>query len=111
MSRPVSGLRYLVLALVGLLLIACPVVLAWLADLGALNLPGDPVVVLTGPIMIVGGLTIAIHVFIVSMRAVFGHLPWISHRHSFVAGFVITLLAVGWWVWMFVYTMIEAILT
>ncbi len=94
LTKPVSGRGPLVSAIVGVILIDTPLVLAYLADLGVLNLREMDSVVLLGPAMMVTGFVIEYLVLRTSTAAIFGKLRWIDHRRAFVAAFLFSSLVV-----------------
>lgn len=94
LTKPASGRGPLVRAIVGVILVATPLVLAYLADLGVLNLPEMGLLLLLGPAMMVTGFVIEYLVLRTSTTAIFGRLRWIEHRRAFVAAFLFSLLVV-----------------
>lgn len=92
LTKPVSGRGPLVRAIIGVILVSAPLMLAYLADLGVLNLPEMDLLVLLGPAMMVTGFVIEYLVLRTSTAAIFGRLRWIEHRRAFVAAFLFSLL-------------------
>ena len=94
LANPICGRGPLLRAIVGVILVATPLVLAYLADLGVLDLSEMDLLVLLGPAMMVTGFVIEYLVLRTSTAAIFGRLRWIEHRRAFVAAFLISLLVV-----------------
>lgn len=84
-----SGHRALALAGIGVVLPALPLVLAWLAGLGVVD-----VFTLFGPLLMIAGVTIA-HALSLSTRALFGRLPWTIHDRSFAVAFALLCVALS----------------
>lgn len=91
LTRPVSGMRDLLLAVGAVLLICAPLGGARLIDSGHLVLPTFlNAVAPLGSIMIICGLGLAFHVALHSYRALTGKIPWIAKRQGFIAAFAIS---------------------
>ena len=68
--------------------------LAYLHDLGVVQLPQTDWPMVLWPAMMVTGFVIEYLVLRTSTAAIFGRLRWIEHRRAFVAAFLISLLVV-----------------
>ena len=96
LTKPVSGRRRLRAAVGGVVLIAIPLAIAYLQDLGwgltsIVILP----VLFIAPAMLVVGFVIECQVLRTSAAAMLDQLPWTEHRQSFAAAFVVSLVVVA----------------
>lgn len=94
LTKPASGRGPLVRALFGVVLVSAPLMLAYLHDLGVVQLPQTDWPMVLWPAMMVTGFVIEYLVLRTSTAAIFGRLRWIEHRRAFVAAFLFSLLVV-----------------
>lgn len=94
LTKPISGRRYLSLALMCVVLVGAPLLIAALQDLDVLHVHGLVWLVLLVPIWIPIGIVIGCYVLRTSCAAYFDRLPWTKHRFAFVSAFVISSLIV-----------------
>ena len=95
LTKPVCGRRYLLLAVVGTVLVATPLIIAELADLDVLHLPPLLGLVLLLPLWMPTGFVVGWFVLRTSGRVMGDRLPWIEHRREFLAAFLLSLLLVA----------------
>ena len=76
--------------------ISIPGVIAHLADLGMLSVPNNPLMLLPGPALMIGGFAWEYHVLTVSGRALLGEREMVQHRTAcWVALAISTTVVVG----------------
>ena len=84
-------------SLVAIMLSNIPLLIAWLADLDVVDYAALAALWLLlplGPIMMVGGVTLAFHIAIRSARALSHNPPWIVYSHWFVVALIISSIQV-----------------
>lgn len=82
LTTPVSGRRYIMHVVVGIILFVIPLLLVN-DDLVKAIPPTLRFVFIVSPIMMVGGLSLGGVAAYTSYKALSGRVPWISHRASF----------------------------
>jgi len=91
-----SGRTNLLQAILGVVSISIPLVTAHLADLGVLSLPRNPIMLLPGPALMIGGWGLEYHVLVVSGRALLGEHEIVQDRTScWVALSISAIVVVG----------------
>ena len=94
LTKPISGRRYLLSALICVVLVVAPLLIAALRDLGVLEVLQELWPVLLVPLWMPIGFVIGCFVLRTSCAAFFDRLPWTEHRCAFVSAFVISSLIV-----------------
>ena len=91
LTKPVSGTRFVKLALLALVLFSMPQLFSLLLDMNMISVRGLPklFLILLGPLMLISGIVISWYVVEQGWKALGGKMPWIENRRGFSISLII----------------------